>query len=89
MHPVYSDKDIYTQLKYLVSLFDVDHACKEQERRNKGAFLAKDMLKNVSRIDLEAFGILHNICGHFMQQNGYDVVDQSFFQALFGVSDKQ
>ena len=84
MSPVYTDKDMYTQLKYLASLFDVQHACKQQEKVNKGAMSARELQKNISSIDKEAFKVLLLEASHHLEMCGYDKVEPDFFQALFG-----
>ena len=84
MSPVYTDKDMYTQLKYLASLFDVQHACKQQETVNKGAMSARELHKNISSIDKGAFNILLLEASHHLEMCGYDKVEPQFFQALFG-----
>ena len=83
MHPVYTDRDLYTQLKYLSSLFNVDHACKQQERTNKGTTSARELRKNISRYDREVYNLLLQEAGHHLEMCAYDKVEPDFFQALF------
>jgi len=82
--PVYTDKDMYKQLNYLVSLFDVEHACKQQEMASKGAMSHREQLESISSTDKEAFNVLWREASHHLAMNGYDKVDPGFYQNLFG-----
>ena len=75
---------MYTQLKYIASLFDVQHACKQQEKVNKGAMSARERQKNISSIDKEAFKVLLLEASHHLEMCGCDKVGPNFFQSLFG-----
>jgi hypothetical protein len=84
MSPVYTDKDMHTQLEYLVSLFDVDHACRQQEKVSKGAMSHRELLESISSTDKEAFKVLLLEATHHLEMNGYNTVDPGFYQNLFG-----
>ena len=79
----YSEKQVHTQLKYIVGLFDVDRACKQIEKDQEGC-TAKEVAKNVSSQDRESFNFIKFRLQDMLNNSGYNYVEPSFFQALFG-----
>lgn len=83
MKLVYSESALQTQLKYLDSLFDIDHACK-QLSKTKATVTEKEVLKNLRKDDKKAFKLLHGFTSDSLNKSGYNWVTNQFFQTLFG-----
>lgn len=85
MKNVYSESALQTQLKYLDSLFDINHACKQLKKAPQTASLTeKEVMKTLMKEDKEAFQLLHGFSSHSLNKSGYNWVRGNFFQALFG-----
>ena len=83
MKLVYSESALQTQLKYLDSLFDIEHACK-QLSKTKATVTEKEVLKNLRKDDKKAFKLLHGFTSDSLNKSGYNWVTNQFFQTLFG-----
>ena len=83
MKLVYSESALQTQLKYLDSLFDIEHACK-QLSKSKATVTEKEVLKNLRKDDKSAFKLLHGFTSDSLNKSGYNWVTNQFFQTLFG-----
>jgi DNA polymerase alpha subunit A len=76
MKTVYDEAALQTQIKYFDSLFDVDHACKQQLKAN-ALLTEKEFMRNVH--DKEAFKILHNLSSRSLKRNGYNWIHMDHF----------
>jgi len=83
MMSVDAEGDIHTHLKYLESLFDADHACKQLE--DKQTFGRKaDLLKTISKHDKATFFELHEVAKGHLESSAYNWISNSLWRGLFG-----
>ena len=83
MKLVFSESALQTQLKYLDSLFDIEHACK-QLSKSKTSVTEKEVQNNLRKDDKNAFKLLHGFTSESLNKSGYNWVTNQFFQTLFG-----
>mmetsp|Transcript_16123 Transcript_16123/g.25102 ORF Transcript_16123/g.25102 Transcript_16123/m.25102 type:complete len:1003 (+) Transcript_16123:2-3010(+) len=84
MHPVFNEKAMHTQLKYLDSLFDADHACEQLEQKKLGK--KSELLKNVAKNDKVVFEELNEHATKYMRSSAYNWIGTSLWKTLFGAS---
>jgi DNA polymerase alpha subunit A len=83
-----SEKELYTHLKYLEVLFNVDHAIEQQEK--KKTFGTKKELKEVlTNQDCATFQELQKIATKHLGRNAYNFIGPSFWKGLFPPGAKQ
>ena len=82
MHPLYTEEQLYTQLKYLVSLFDIYHVCPTTK------LTAQQVQSHLSPKDVALAQRLHQIGQSFLKQCAYNYVPPSIFQTLFPTTKK-
>ena len=83
MNPVYGEKELQTQLKYLECLFDANHVCEQLERRNIHG-TKKDLLQSISTSD-KAFCVeLTDNAQKVLGECAFNWVAPSFWQSMFG-----
>ncbi len=83
MKSAYTESDLQTQLKYLDSLVDLEHAIKQIEKDNS-KISQKDMSTSLSSEDKQSFRILHGFSSCNLNKSGYNWVTPNFFKHLFG-----
>ncbi|KAF1959518.1 DNA polymeras-like protein alpha catalytic subunit [Byssothecium circinans] len=70
----FSEKDVWNQLLYYKSLFDVDRVCKEVDGVNgvktEGASERKERMKVLAEVNRERFGTLVGVVGKWLERNG-------------------
>jgi len=82
LRPVYSSSKLHTQLKYIATKFDQDHAI---SRLRMGDHVTKkELMKNLTARDKMILLELHEMANAFLDKSNYNWVESSFFQALFG-----
>lgn len=88
MVAVDSERDVHTHLKYLETLFDVDHACEQLEAKKTHGRKA-ELLKTISKHDRATFGELHEMAKKTLESNAFNWIPPSFWKGLFNVASKQ
>jgi DNA polymerase alpha subunit A len=83
MRSIYSDRALHTQLVYLETLFNVEHAAEKWELKEiYGA--KKDLKTSIHKNDTIVFDELKACCTYYLSSNAFNFVDPSFWQQLFG-----
>ncbi|PVI07384.1 hypothetical protein DM02DRAFT_703350 [Periconia macrospinosa] len=74
MSYTYSDKDVWNQLLYFASLFDVERAGKEPDGINgvkvEGASEKREKLKILAEVNRERFNTLKGVVDRWLEKNG-------------------
>jgi len=85
LHSKHTEKSVHANMKYLDTLFDIDHACEQLEKFHKyNGSSTKDLVKSVvSPLDKVVIEYLHSITQDRLKLNAYNWVDPSFWQGLF------
>ena len=100
MHPEYSERALHTQLKYLVSLFDIQHAVRKavEDNRVRGyngdggsvrgksdAATKAELLKTLSKNDKVALEELHRHSKKYLTGSAFHWIEPTLWTSLFGV----
>lgn len=85
MKSKYSESQIYTQLKYFDTLFDVEHACEQFENFHERG-TKKELIKRIAPLDKETFTHLHDLTQGFLKMSAYNWVDPKIWNTLFNSS---
>ena len=88
MCSVDSERDVYTHLKYLESLFNAEHVGEQLEKKKTFGRKA-DILKNISKHDRATFEELHREAKTTLDSSAFNWIAPSFWQGLFDVGAKQ
>jgi len=88
MVSVEREESTYIHLKYLETLFNVDHACDQLDKKTVYGRKA-DILKSISKRDRAAFDELHRISKGQLEKNAYNWISPSFWKDYFRVQVKQ
>lgn len=83
-----SEKDVHNHLKYLETLFNVDRACEQLEKK-KTHGRKIDILKGISKHDRSTFDELHAIAKQSLDASAFNWVTPTFWKGLFAVGSKQ
>lgn len=83
VHPKVTERAMHNQLKYLDSLFDVDHAC-DQLVQQKHPTPKNELLKSVSKYEMATMEELHETANKFMRGSAFNWIESSMWSALFG-----
>ena len=87
MQPVESERTVHTHMKYLESLFSLEHACEQLESKKMGR---KDEFKRMlPRHDTATFAELHAHASKSLESNAFNWISPSFWKGLFTVGAKQ
>ena len=78
MRSLVTERTLYTQLKYLDSLFDFSHAVEQHSKIPK-----LELLKALSKHDKVCFEELHGMTNGFLQQSAYNWIEPSLWRRLF------
>jgi len=78
MRSICTERTIHTHLKYLDSLFDIDHACEQ----NKIVGSKKDLLKAFPKQGQIAFKELHERSKTYLCASAFNWVSPSFWQSM-------
>ncbi|GKY94427.1 hypothetical protein MPSEU_000408600 [Mayamaea pseudoterrestris] len=82
LNAVQSEREIHTHLKYLESLFDVNHACDQLEDAKK--FGRKvDLLKTIPSQDKVLFDELHSVAKDALGSCAFNWISPSFWGGCF------
>ena len=81
MRPKYSEHMFHTQLKYLDTLFDMNHASEQFEKNNEGS--KKELMQSIAPLDKKTFALLHEVTHQFLDKNAYNWVAPSLWKSLF------
>ena len=76
MHSICTERAVYTQLKYLETLFDINHASEQ----NKSYGKPKDVLKLVSADGKKIFPQLHQRSKTYLSSSAFNWISSSFWQ---------
>jgi DNA polymerase alpha subunit A len=82
MQPVDTERDVHTHLKYLESLFDVEHASEQLEQKKIYGRKA-DLLKGISKHDRATFKELQLCAKKNLGACAYNWISTSFWSQLF------
>lgn len=89
MVSVDTERDVHTHLKYLETLFDVDHACGQIDEKQHNFQRKADIAKTLSKHDRSTFDELHRISKKFLDRDAYNWITPSFWKNLLAVGHKQ
>jgi DNA polymerase alpha subunit A len=92
LHAVVSERSLYTQMKYLDTLFDISHAVEQRRKANHQSDVPKaELLKTISKHDKLCLDELHKSAHRYIDGSAYNWIEASLWQRLFagGVSTKQ
>ncbi|CAB9498953.1 DNA polymerase alpha catalytic subunit (Fragment) [Seminavis robusta] len=78
MKSVCTERAVHTQLKYLETLFDIEHACEQKKTFGK----ARDLQKNLSREGKVVFEELHKRSQQYLSVSAFNWVSPSFWQSM-------
>ena len=79
-----TERDIHTHLKYLETLFNVDHACGQLEKK-KIYGLKADLLAGMSKFDRTTYEELHKYAKKSLDGSAYNWITPAFWKGLFNV----
>jgi DNA polymerase alpha subunit A len=82
MLPVDSEREVHTHLKYLESLFNVEHACEQLEKK-KVFGARKDLLRGISKHDRSTYKDLHRSAVKYLEASAFNWISPSFWNGLF------
>jgi DNA polymerase alpha subunit A len=91
MKPMVGAEKLDTQLKYIKSIFDVNHTHKELERIHEGLPPLKEILRSWSNADKTSENdkkVADALCRRMnaiLMKSSYNVIEPSFFQSLFTI----
>ena len=86
MQSVCTERSIHTALKYLDSLFDVDHACEQHKAMGR----KQDLLKTYPKQGKVTFDELHKRSKSFLSLSAFNWISPSFWQSMIvGASQAQ
>jgi len=80
MQSVFTERTVYTHLKYLETLFDVSHACEQLEKKNMGR--KKDLEKNIPKQGKATFAELHQRSKTYLGATSFNWISTSFWQSM-------
>ena len=83
VHAKCSERSLHNQLKYLDSLFDLNHAC-DQLVQKKFPTPKNELMKSVSKHDKANFEELHETANKYMRGSAFNWIEASLWQSLFG-----
>jgi DNA polymerase alpha subunit A len=83
VHPKVTERAMHNQLKYLDSLFDVDHAC-DQLAQQKYPTPKNELLKSISKYEMATMEELHETANKYMRGSAFNWIESSMWSALFG-----
>jgi DNA polymerase alpha subunit A len=88
MLPLHSESEVYNHLKYLASVFDVDHAFEQWEKK-KVFGGKKDLLNSIHKDDRKTFEQLHIEAKRALEDSAFHWITPSFWNEFFCVGAKQ
>jgi len=88
VRPVYTERMLYDQLKYIESLMDVNHTCEQiLFKQETDTIAAKtELLRSISKLDTEMMRQLHSVAQSHLHKSSYHFIEPSFWQSLFGTT---
>ena len=84
MSATVTERTIHTHLKYLESLFDVEHTS-EQLAKNEVFGVKKDIMKSLSKFDTKAFELLHGVSKARLERNAFNWIPKDFWTQMFDI----
>jgi DNA polymerase alpha subunit A len=78
MTSVCAERVIYTQLKYLETLFDIDHACEQKKALGR----KKELQENISKESKLVFQELHKRSKSYLSASAFNWISPSFWQSM-------
>ena len=88
MLSVESERSVHTHLKYLETLFSMDHACEQLEKNNKDYGCKANLIKKISKHDCTTFEELHNAAKRFLESSAFNWISSSFWKDLFDAGER-
>ena len=86
VHPVVTERMLHTQLKYIDTLFDVNHACEQVERKDVSLGSKNELMKSIAKHDKVALQELHEMSDKYMRGNAFNWIAPSLWSSIFGSS---
>ena len=80
MHSIYTERTVHTHLKYLETLFDIEHACEQLEKTNLGR--KEELKKNIPKHGKTTFAELHQRSKAYLSSTAFNWISPSFWQSL-------
>ena len=88
MTPLMSERDVHTHLKYLESLFNMEHK-RDWLFSMKTFGTKRDIEKELAKTEARAFEELHKEANRRLEQNAYHWVSPTFWNDFFRIAPKQ
>jgi DNA polymerase alpha subunit A len=85
MCSVFSERSVYTHLKYMESLFNIDHASTQWNKKKKKQDDSYALVKN----DETIFKELHKVAMRGLESNGFNWISPAFWNGMFSIAAKQ
>uniref|UniRef100_A0A7S2UH04 DNA polymerase n=1 Tax=Attheya septentrionalis TaxID=420275 RepID=A0A7S2UH04_9STRA len=82
MHPKYTERALFTQVKYIESLFDIEHVSKQLQLKYPNEPI-NDAKKTMSKRDKMTWAALHEWAATFLDRSDYNWVSPDLFAKLF------
>ena len=83
VHPVFTERMLHNQLKYIDNLFDVNHACDQLEKDEQHGS-KNDVMKSIAKHDKIAIEELHEMANKYLSGNAFNWIAPSLWSSLFG-----
>ena len=80
----YSERSLHTQLKYLDTLFDVQHASEQVSMKNKNTNKL-EVAKYLSKHDKVAMEELHDRANRYLRGSAFNWIEPTLWTSLFGI----
>eukprot|EP00540_Astrosyne_radiata_P020315 CAMPEP_0116836160 /NCGR_PEP_ID=MMETSP0418-20121206/7940_1 /TAXON_ID=1158023 /ORGANISM="Astrosyne radiata, Strain 13vi08-1A" /LENGTH=608 /DNA_ID=CAMNT_0004465895 /DNA_START=30 /DNA_END=1856 /DNA_ORIENTATION=+ len=87
LRPKYSERSLHTQLTYLNSLFDVDHAAEQVSRKTQ--LSKQEILQRITRHDKNTMALLKQENDVHLQRSAFNWIEPSLWTSLFGAALKE
>jgi len=83
VHAKVTERAMHNQLKYLDSLFDVNHVC-DQMTQKKHPTPKNELMKSISKNERATFEELHETANKYMRGSAFNWIESSLWSSLFG-----
>jgi DNA polymerase alpha subunit A len=85
VQPVFTERMLHNQLKYLDTLFDVSHVCDQLEKDEQ--FGPKnELVKSIAKNEKIVMEELHEVANRYLKGNAFNWIGPSLWSSLFGSS---
>jgi len=83
VHPVFTERMLHNQLKYIDTLFDVSHACDQLEKDEQHGS-KNELMKSIAKHDKVAMEELHQMADKYLNGNAFNWIAPTLWSSLFG-----